>query len=203
MMRLSQPNGTPQGISGGKDHQKHLDISVTGIRFNLLRITRIHTETDLNIQPWPDLHLISSNNMRIYTHVPSSVRRASTGSADGWTTWTVGGTETERRHAAGPAPKSAKHRHTAMQQLPCDPALDGDRSRKSKRKDKAWLGWGEEREKERGRAPVQSRNPPGQSKKIRHNMKEYKVIMRGNFQWEGTLHVFFMSASWCAGVSLL
>lgn len=50
--------------------------------------------------------------MRLYTHVPSSGRRASTGSADGQTTWTVGGTETERHHAAGPAPKSATHRHS-------------------------------------------------------------------------------------------
>lgn len=53
MMRLSQPNGAPQGISGGKDHQKHLDISVTAIRFNLLRITRIHTESELNMLLWP------------------------------------------------------------------------------------------------------------------------------------------------------
>lgn len=78
--------------------------------------------------------------MKLYTHVPSSGRRASTGSADGQTTWTVGGTEIGRHHAAGPAPKSATHRHTAMQQLTRHPALDTDRSNMqiSRRKKKAW-----------------------------------------------------------------
>lgn len=163
MMRLSQPNGAPQGISGGKDHQKHLDISVTAIRFNLLRITRIHTESELNMLLWPlitsqhNLTCVRSTNMRLYTHVPSSGRRASTGSADGWTTWMAGGTETERRHAAGPAPKSATHRHTAMRQLPCDPVFRHTQKQCAHKQENAWLLG------QRERPPVQSKNPLGQS----------------------------------------
>lgn len=206
MMRLSQPNGTPQGISGGKDHQKHLDISVTQIRFNLLRITRILTETDLNMQPWPGLHLISSNNMRKYTHVPSSARRASTGSADGWTTWTVGGKETERRHAAGPAPKSAKHRHTAMQQLPCVGHRQ-KQEKQEKRQSMTGVGAGE-KEREREREREHQYSPEIHWDKVK-NMTQHERIQCDNERKfsmrENTSRLLYVSflMCWCLSVVAL
>ena len=134
---------------------------------------------------WPDLHLVRCVNMKLYTHVPSSGRRASTGSVDGQTTWTVGGTETERHHAAGPAPKSATHRHTAMQQLTCYPALDRQKQhadKQEKRDSIARRGRGRERERE-STAPVVSRNPLGRSWKYDPTMTSY-------------LHVRFLMC-WC------
>lgn len=82
---------------------------------------------DLAAQTWS-----LTGSVKWYTHVPFSWLRVSTSSADVQTTWTEGETETERRHAAGPAPESANthtqtHTVRSIHRFRSNPAKHVDR----------------------------------------------------------------------------